>query len=213
MGGKTIDLFFDLKIVQRPADLYALSPEDMVGLEGFQEKTIQNILSSIEDSKKQPFEKVLFALGIRHVGATVARKLVQHFTTIDNLRNASVEQMITVPEVGEQIAESVKAYFDNEDEIQHLTTLQKAGLQFTKEKGMDYAQHLADKTFVITGTFENYSREGMRTYLQNHGGRVVSALSSQVDYLVAGNGAGPKKLTQAEKLGVQVTREEGLDSL
>ncbi|MEM7361828.1 MAG: NAD-dependent DNA ligase LigA [Bacteroidota bacterium] len=213
VGGKTIDLFFDLQIVQRPADLYTLTAKAMTGLEGFQEKTIQNILTSIEDSKNKPFEKVLFALGIRHVGATVAQKLVQHFENIDYLRNASVEEMNAVPEVGGQIAESVKAYFDNQEEEEHLAMLKQAGLQFVQQKGKEHQQHLAGKTFVITGTFEHYSREGMRTYLQNHGGRVVSALSSQVDYLVAGNGAGPKKLSQAEKLGMHLVREEELASL
>ena len=213
VGGKTIDPLFDLKIVQRPADLYALRAEDMVGLEGFQEKTIQNILSSIEDSKEKPFDKVLFALGIRHVGATVARKLVQHFQNIDNLRHASVEEMTNVPEVGEQIAESVKAYFEDQHEMAHLAKLQEAGLQLVQAKNIGHAQHLADKAFVITGTFENYSREDMRTYLQNHGGRVVSALSSQVDYLVAGHGAGPQKMAQAQKLDVRVVGEGELSSI
>lgn len=213
VGSRTIDLFFHLKIVQRPADLYLLKAEAMAGLEGFQKKTIHNVLTSIEDSKKKPFEKVLFALGIRHVGATVARKLVQHFSTIEDLRNASIEEMITVPEVGEQIAESMKAYFDDHEEMAHLAKLQDAGLQFVQEKNETQAQHLKGKTFVITGTFEGYSREEMRTYLQNHGGRVVSALSSQVDYLVAGHGAGPKKLSQAEKLGVLVVGKEEVVSL
>ena len=122
----------------------------MVGLEGFQEKTIQNILSSIEDSKEKPFDKVLFALGIRHVGATVARKLVQHFQNIDNLRHASVEEMTNVPEVGEQIAESVKAYFEDQHEMAHLAKLQEAGLQLVQAKNIGHAQHLADKAFVIT---------------------------------------------------------------
>lgn len=215
IGGKTIDLLSEKNIIKQPADLYQLTPKDFIGLEGFKTKTVQNILSSIQASKAKPFDKVLFALGIRHVGATVAYKLVQHFHNIDALKQASEEALITVPEVGTQIAQSVIAYFQDPYEIKHLDALCNAGLQFSqkKENNATHNDALANKSFVITGTFDGFSREEMRSYIQTHGGRLVSALSAQVDYLVAGHSAGPKKITQAEKLDVKVISEDDLQAM
>lgn len=212
IGGKTISLLFEKNIIQRPVDLYALTESSFSGLEGFQEKSIHNILSSIEASKHKPFAKVLFALGIRHIGSTVAQKLVQHFGDIDSMSKASEEALIAVPEVGPQIAHSLLAYFQDHEEMAHLTALRDVGIQLSQDI-THTNDTLAGKSFVITGTFTSFSREDMRSYIQNHGGRVVSALSSQVDYLVAGNNAGPTKITKADKLGTTVIDEQALQKI
>ena len=215
IGGKTIDLLFEKKIIQRPADLYKLRIQDFAGLEGFQAKSVNNILTSIQASTQQPFAKVLFALGIRYVGETVARRLVQELHTLEALRRASKETLMEIPEIGEQIAESIVAYFKEPYEVSHLQELAAAGVQLTytpKEKAQA-SQTLAGKRFVITGTYVDFSREKMRDYIRAHGGRLVSTLSSQVDYLVAGSNAGPAKTTKAAKLGINIISEEALKEL
>ena len=214
IGEKTIETLFTKKIIQYAADLYTLTRSSFIGLPGFKSKTVDNILTSITDSKKQPFDKVLFALGIRHVGATLAYKLATHFKNIEHLATASEESLIALPEVGPQIAKSLCAFFENNDERTHLHNLQKAGLQFIlKEEAIQTHQPLKGLSFVITGTFDGYSREQMRTHIQKHGGKVVTAPSAQVNYLVKGHSAGPKKITQADKLNIKIIDEERLEKL
>lgn len=209
LGPKIISLLFEKKLVSKPAQLYALQSKHLEALPGFQHRSVQKLLQNIEQTKKQPFEKVLFALGIPHVGATVANQLATYFQHIDNLIQASHQELITLPEVGPEIAESIINYFKDQINQQHTTQLRTIGLTFEKAKkpASNLSASLNKKTLVVSGTFDTFSREAIRTYIHHHGGRLVSAISRQVNYLVAGHKPGTKKIKEAEKLGVQIINE------
>lgn len=215
IGPKTIDILFEKKLIRTPADLYQLQAQDIEILEGFQQQATQKLQHGIENSKKAPFEKVLFALGIHHVGNTVAKKLAQHFKNIDSLMEATQETLTTLPDVGPQIAESILAYFKDAEQVAHLKALRTAGLCFTYKTDalVTSSQTLANKTLVVSGIFNTFSREAICTYIQQHGGRLVSALSKQVDFLVVGQNAGPQKLAKANKLGITVVDEQSLKKM
>ncbi|XWN35341.1 MAG: NAD-dependent DNA ligase LigA [Roseivirga sp.] len=215
LGGKTVALLFEQGLVRTPADLYALRYEDIYPLEGFKEVSTNKLLRGIAQSKQQPFENVLFALGIRHVGETVAEKLAQHFQHIDALLQATVEEMVLVPEVGEKIARSVVAYFQDVDNLALIEALKAAGLQLHTTASLTATadQPLAGKTFVISGNFQSLNREVLKNHLQRQGGRLLSAVSKNADYLVAGEKAGPTKLAKAQALGVEVLSEQATLSL
>jgi DNA ligase (NAD+) len=215
IGSKTVDLLFDKGLLRTPADLYQLRYEEICLLEGFKKTATRNLLQGITQSKKTPFEKVLFALGIRHVGETVAEKLAHHFQHIDALIQASEEDISLVPEVGKKIAYSVKTYFLDADNLKLVAALKHAGLQFnvsttpiTTEK-----QPLAGKTFVISGNFQRLDRTLLKTHIKRHGGRLLTAVSKNVDYLVTGKKAGPAKLATAQALGIQVLSEEKITNM
>ena len=210
VGRKTVDLLFDKGLLRTPADLYQLRYEDIYPLEGFKEMATKNLLQGIARSKRMPFERVFFALGIRHVGETVAEKLVHHFQHIDALIQATTEDITLVPEVGEKIAHSVKAYFQNADNLKLITALKHAGLRFnvattttTTEK-----KSVTGKNFVISGNFQRLERETLKTYIKRYGGKLLTTVSKNVDYLVAGNKAGSAKLAAAQVMDVPVLSEE-----
>ena len=192
------------------ADLYSLTYDQIYNLEGFKELSSQNAINSIEASKATPFERVLFALGIRYVGRTVAEKLAYHFTSIENLKKATFEELITVPEIGDRIAQSLLSYFGNPLHQDLIDRLQTAGLQFSLTEEQQQASQggaLNDLSFVVSGVFEHYSRDSIKEEIKRFGGRVVSALSAKVNYLLAGENMGPAKKQKAEKLGINVISE------
>jgi DNA ligase (NAD+) len=210
IGSKTVDLLFDRGLLRTPADLYQLCYEDIYPLEGFKELATRNLLQGIARSKQIPFEKVLFALGIRHVGETVAEKLAHHFQHIDALMQATLQDIILVPEVGEKVAHSIKAYFQDPDNLKLITALKDLGLRFnmTVVRTTAERQHLAGKNFVVSGNFQHLDRETLKTRIKRHGGEIRTIVSRKVDYLVAGHKAGTVKLVAAQELGVQVLSEE-----
>ena len=224
LGEGKIELLYEKGLVRSPADLYDLSFEKLFGLEkvitdhetgkvrrtGFKEKTVENILGALEKSKEIPFRQVLFAMGIRYVGATVAEKLAVYFGTIEALEAATHEQLINAPEIGGRIAQSVLAFFADSDNRQFVARLRAAGLQLaeTGEAVVQESSKLAGKTFVISGVFENFEREELKHKIEANGGKVLSGVSGKLNYLLAGEGMGPSKLEKARKLGVTLLSEQ-----
>jgi DNA ligase (NAD+) len=210
IGTETIEMFYQKGLVKTPADLYDLQYENLVGLEGFKEKSIQNILSGVQKSKEIPFKQVLFGIGIRFVGATVAEKLAAYFNNIDALSKASQEELLQVPEIGERIAQSVVAYFQDPDNQDFILRLKNAGLQFIHEavEIVSEGDSLAGKTFVISGTFQNFERDDLKIKIEANGGKVLSGVSGKLNFLVAGSDAGPSKIEKANKLGVKIISED-----
>lgn len=210
LGERTISLLFEKQLIADVADLYSLRFEQIVDLEGFKEKSAKNLLEGIEASKSKTFDKVLFALGIRFVGRTVAEKLANHFITIDAIRQASFEELIAVPEIGERIAQSVIDYFQDPTNVLLIERLQSAGLQFALEKKeISLQSNLLDqKSFVISGVFQKYGREELKELIIANGGKVLSGISGKLDYLLAGENMGPSKLEKAQKLGITIISED-----
>jgi DNA ligase (NAD+) len=215
LGEQTIRQLYELGLLRSPADLYSLKREDILRLEGFKDKSVTNLLGGIEKSKETPFESVLFAIGIRYVGKTVAEKLARHFKNIDEIATASVEKLLTAPEVGEKIAQSVFQFFQNKENVREIERLKKAGLQFvsTAKEPEKQSEVLGDKSFVISGTFENYERDQLQEVILKNGGRVLSSVSGKLDYLLAGDNMGPSKREKAEKLGVKIISEKDFEKL
>ncbi len=224
LGPETIRGLLDHGKIQDVADLYSLRYEDLNGLEfevysdkkeGFsvrslREKSAQNIINSIEKSKIQPFDHLLFGLGIRYVGATVSEKLVEYFEDIRNLANASYEELIEVAEIGRRIAESLRLYFDDPKNIDLIERLIQIGLRTKVDEIKENSDNnvLEGKTFVISGVFEKVSRDDLKKLIKNYGGKVLSSISSKLDYLLAGDKIGPSKLEKAKKLNIQKISEE-----
>ena len=210
IGVETIDLLFEKSIIRDVGDLYNLTTLDFIGLDGFQSKSIQNILSSIEKSKTVPFRKVLFGLGIRHVGATIAEKLVIEFKSINNLRDASYEELIAVPEIGDRIAISIIAFFNKPENIDLINRLEQSNVQLSEDilEQEQESTSLEGKSFVISGVFQNFDRDGLRDKIISNGGKVVSSISSKLDYLIAGDNMGPSKLEKANQLSIKIITED-----
>ncbi len=214
LGDETIELLYRKGIISHISDLYTLHEKmDLLkNLERFGEKSISNMLEGIERSKQMPFEKVLFGLGIRYVGETVARKLAQHFKNIDSLRAASLDDLITADEIGSRIAESIIRWFSDDRHVEQLEKLRTAGLHFEVEEKtrMLDSSKLSGKTFIISGVFANYSREELASMIEGNGGKILSSISSKLNYLVAGENMGPSKLQKAEKLNIPLISDEEL---
>jgi DNA ligase (NAD+) len=215
LGERTIDQLYRLDLVKSPADLYGLRAEDVKRLEGFKDKSIKNLLDGIEKSKERPFENVLFAIGIRYVGKTVAEKLARYFKSIDHLAKASYEELLNAPEVGEKIAKSVFEFFRKSENKAEIGRLKKAGLNLeSNEKEPEkISEVLAGKSFVISGVFKNYERDDLKDVILKNGGKVLSSVSGKLDYLVAGENMGPAKKEKAEKLGVTIISEHQLEKM
>jgi DNA ligase (NAD+) len=215
LGEQTIKQLYELGLVNSPADLYALTREDVLRLEGFKDKSAKNLLDGISKSKETPFESVLFAIGIRYVGKTVAEKLARYFKSIDKISEASLEDLLKAPEVGEKIAQSVHQFFRNEESQLEISRLKAAGLQFesTAKEPEKLSDVLGNKSFVISGVFERYEREQLQEIIVQNGGRVVSSVSGKLDYLLAGDNMGPSKREKAEKLGVKIISEQDFEKL
>ena len=207
LGEETIDLLYEKKLIANIADLYTLQREDLLGLDRFAEKSISNLLEGVAESKEVPFGKVLFALGIRYVGETVAKKLAQHFKNIDSLMDAKREDLIDADEIGEKIADSILGYFSNPFYNDLIEELKLHGLQFKIDIDSITSEILSGLSFVVSGVFEQFSREEMKTLIEQNGGRNVSGISSKVDYLIAGKSVGPSKLQKASSLNVPILSE------
>ncbi|WP_430810070.1 MULTISPECIES: NAD-dependent DNA ligase LigA [unclassified Carboxylicivirga] len=210
LGIETIDLLYKHGFVNDVADLYALHPMQLSGLERMGEKSANNILAGLDASKKVEFARVLFALGIRYVGETVAKKLAASFKNIDTLMNADLEQLVEVDEIGERIAHSVVNYFKLDKNRELIAKLKNIGLQFqlSEEEQAQHSTLLEGLSFVVSGSFTSFSRDELKGLIEKNGGKNLSGVSSKTNYLVAGDKIGPSKLAKAEKLNVSIISEE-----
>ena len=208
IGGETAVLLHKAGLLDNIADFYTLQKEDILPLDRMAEKSAQNIINSVEKSKEQPFEKVLYAIGIRHVGETVAKKLVKHFQTIDRLINATMEELVSVTDVGEKIAISIKEYFKEEQHQILINRLRDYGLNFEiGEEAKPLSDSLEGKTFLFTGTLTKFNRTDVQKMVEDHGGKNISAVSKNLNYLIAGDKAG-SKLKKAEEIGTVIVLTE-----
>ncbi|WP_421809585.1 NAD-dependent DNA ligase LigA [Flagellimonas sp.] len=210
MGSETVELLFKEGLIANYADLYTLTKEQVVPLERMAEKSAENLVNGVAASKSIPFERVLFALGIRYVGETVAKKLVKAYKNIDALMVATQEELIAVDEIGERIAESVINFFAEPSNVTLVERLKSYGLQFSlsEEQLENQTDKLKGQTFVVSGVFESISRNDLKKLIEDNGGKVASSISSKTSFVVAGDNMGPSKRTKAESLGVPIISEQ-----
>ena len=209
LGGETVALLFNNGLVHNYADLYELRVGQILPLERMAQKSAENLVNGVENSKKIPFERVLYALGIRFVGETVAKKLAKHYKNIDALRQASLMDLVLVDEIGDRIAQSVMEFFENQENRIIIERLKSYGVQFeTIEKvNPNATDKLVGKTFVVSGVFEEFSRDDLKKAIEDNGGKVGSSISAKTDYVVAGENMGPAKLEKAVKLNIPIISE------
>ncbi|MCL7762838.1 NAD-dependent DNA ligase LigA [Polaribacter sp. Z014] len=210
LGGETVDLLRKEGLIQNYADLYDLTVEQVIPLERMAEKSAQNMIDGIIKSKEIPFEKVLFALGIRFVGETVAKKLAKHFKSIDNLMSADFETLISVDEIGDRIAQSILDFSSDLGNIQLINRLKASGLQLevSAESLENQTELLQGQIFVVSGVFHQMSRNELKKAIEDNGGKVSSSISKKTNFIVAGDNMGPSKLTKAQDLGIEIISEE-----
>jgi len=208
LGEETVDLLYENNLVKNVGDLYHLTFDQLLKLDRMAEKSANNLLQGLENSKNIPFERVLFGLGIRFVGETVAKKLAKHFGSVDELIKASYEELIEVDEIGEKIAYSVIEYFSDIESVKLIDDLKKVGLQFQTTKSQSIEGVLTGKTVVVSGVFSSFSRDEMKELIEQNGGKSGSSISSKTDFLVAGENMGPSKLKKAVDLGVKILSED-----
>lgn len=189
--------------------MYTLKKEEVVHLERMAEKSTDNLINGIEDSKSVPFERVLFALGIRFVGETVAKKLATHYRSIENLALATTMDLVTVDEIGTRIAESVVAFFNSEQNQNIIERLKRHGVQLEicAEKLANQTNKLEGQTFVVSGVFESVSRDELKKMIEDNGGKVSSSISKKTSYVIAGDNMGPSKRTKADQLLISIISE------
>tara|TARA_B100001059_G_scaffold231980_1_gene268898 strand:- start:20851 stop:22851 length:2001 start_codon:yes stop_codon:yes gene_type:complete len=209
LGNETVALLYENNLISNIADLYLLNKNELLPLDRMADKSVDNLLQGIEASKNKSFAKVLFGLGIRYIGETVAKKLVKAFSSIDLIREASREELIEVDEIGDRIADSLLDFFNDERNILLIEQLRQQGVQFESldKKGFNNNTQLKDEKFVISGVFKNISREDLREKIESMGGTVVGSISAKTNYLLAGEGIGPSKKVKAEKLGIPIIDE------
>lgn len=209
LGGETIELLIQEGLISEISDLYHLKKEDLLPLERMAEKSAENLLLGLEESKEVPFERVLFALGIRYVGETVAKVLCKHFKTIEGIIAADVETLIAVDEIGDKIAESVVFYFSQQKNISLIFNLEKAGLQFTSViKDTSVSEILKGMKIVVSGIFSKFSRPELKKTIEEHGGKNVNSISKNTTFVLAGDNIGPSKQQKATELGIPLVSEE-----
>jgi DNA ligase (NAD+) len=210
LGGETVALLFNNGLVHNYADLYKLTVEQILPLERMAQKSAENLVKGVEDSKNVPFENVLFALGIRFVGETVAKKLAKHYKNIDALSKATFMDLVLVDEIGERIAQSVLDFFENPINKEIIEQLKVQGVQFeiVKKTNPNATNKLAGKTFVVSGVFEKFSRDDLKNAIEDNGGKIGSSISSKTDYVVAGDNMGPAKLEKANSLKIPIISED-----
>ncbi|MBQ5957915.1 MAG: NAD-dependent DNA ligase LigA [Bacteroidales bacterium] len=219
LGEGKIEFLYNAGLIKDVADLYDLTYDKLFGLSNdkvsFKEKTAKNIIDALEKSKSVPFERVLFALGIRNVGEVVAKTIVAEYHDIDAIMQASVEELSAINTVGEVIAQSVKAFFENPVNLAIVDRLKAAGLQFAKAENApsDQPQVLAGKTFVVSGVFAHYSRDGIKAAIEAHGGKNSGSISSKTSYVLAGDNMGPEKRKKAEALGIPIISEADFEAM
>lgn len=210
LGPETVDMFYRLGLIKNTADLYQLTVDDIKNLDRMGEKSAENIIKGIEASKEVPFERVLFALGIRFVGETVAKKIAKSFNDIDELENANLEKLINIDEIGEKIAQSILTYFANPLNRELIERLKSTGLQlYRREEDLSgYTDKLAGQSIVISGVFTHHSRDEYKELIEKNGGKNVGSISAKTSFILAGENMGPAKLEKAHKLGIKLMSED-----
>ncbi len=208
IGSETIELLYEQGLAKNAADLYDLQYEDLIKLERMADKSVRNLLAGIETSKSVPYERVLFALGIRFVGETVAKKLAHALKNLDALLSATFDELVAIEEIGDKIAQSILAHFSKLEHLELLARLQAAGLQFEVEQKETVGDALVGASIVVSGVFERMSRDELKALIEAHGGKNVGSISAKTTYVVAGENMGPAKLEKAQKLGVQILTEQ-----
>ena len=210
LGPETVDMFYRLGLIKNTADLYQLTADDIKNLDRMGEKSAENIIKGIEASKEVPFERVLFALGIRFVGETVAKKIAKFFNDIDELENANLEKLINIDEIGEKIAQSILTYFANPLNRELIERLKSTGLQlYRREEDLSgYTDKLAGQSIVISGVFTHHSRDEYKELIEKNGGKNVGSISAKTSFILAGENMGPAKLEKAHKLGIKLMSED-----
>ena len=210
LGPETVDTFYRLGLIKDTADLYQLTAEDIKNLDRMGEKSAENIIKGIKASKEVPFERVLFALGIRFVGETVAKKIAKSFNNIEELENADLEKLTSIDEIGEKIAQSILIYFSSPLNVNLIERLKSAGLQlYRKEEDLnEYTDKLAGQSIVISGVFTYHSRDEYKDLIEKNGGKNVGSISTKTSFILAGENMGPSKLEKAHKLGIKIISED-----
>lgn len=208
IGKETIELMFENNLISNYSDLYFLNKESLLNLNRMAEKSVENIFEGLENSKKVPFERVLFALGIRYVGQTVAKNLAKKFKSIDNLILKSYDELIEVDEIGDRIARSVVKFLADSNNLKNIEKLKMVGLKFEIDSTIIRKSILNNKTFVISGVFEDHSREELKSMIDQNGGKNLSSISSKTNFLLAGDKVGPSKLKKAKDLDIMIIDEK-----
>lgn len=212
LGSETIDLLFQNNLIRNVADLYDLQRGDLVNLDRLGEKSATRILESLESSKSVPFERVLFALGIRYVGETVAKKLARELKSINQIASASRDDLTGVEEIGDKIAESIIDWFNEDQNKKLIERLKNQHLNFeiVSDQKEGQTEKLKGLSIIISGTFRKFSREELKEFIELHGGKNVTSISAKTNYLVAGENIGPSKLEKAQKLKIPIISEEDI---
>ena len=215
LGEETIAQLFDAGLIKGIADIYQLKKEDLLPLERMAEKSVNNLLAGVEASKQIPFPRVLFAIGIRYVGETVAKKLAASLKSMEAIQNASFEELVAVDEIGDKIAESIIQFFAEDRNREIVDTLKEIGLkmELDEEEMALASEKLNGSTFVISGVFENHSRDEIKELIEANGGKNTGSLSSKTNYLLAGANMGPAKREKAEKLGIKIISESDFEQM
>lgn len=210
LGSETIAQLFEAGLIHNSADIYSLKKEDLLKLDRMAEKSATNLLAGIEASKNIPFERVLYAIGIRHIGETTAKKLAYYFKSIDALKSATLEQLLEVGDIGETTAKSIIVHFEDPKNAIMIETLRSNGvqLQLSEEQMVNASDKLQGLSFVVSGVFTKFSRDDLKKTIEQNGGKSVGSISGKTSYVVAGENMGPEKLKKAEKLGVPVISED-----
>jgi len=209
LGGETVALLYNNGLVKDYADLYQLTVEQILPLERMAQKSAENLVNGVQKSKEVPFERVLYALGIRYVGETVAKKLAKHYKNIDALQQATMMDLVLVDEIGDKIAQSVIEFFDNKENVSIINRLKHFGIQFAivEKHNPNATNLLAGKTFVVSGVFEKFSRDELKEAIETNGGKVGSSISAKTDFVIAGANMGPAKLEKANQLKIPIIDE------
>ena len=209
IGSETVNQFYNAGLIKNAADLYELKTNEILKLDRWAEKSANNFIESVRESLAVPYDRALYALGIRYVGETVAKRLTQTFHSIDDLMNASFEQLISVGEIGEVIARSVIDYFSIESNRLLVERLKNFGVQFVlrEEEIAEKTNKLNAQTFVISGTFSLHSRDEYKVLIEKNGGKNTGSVSAKTDYILAGENMGPAKLEKAMKMGIKIISE------
>ncbi len=213
LGDEKIELLYRNNLLRDVSDFYKLTADDLLKLPGFKDKSANKTIEAIAKSKEKPFDRVLFALGIRYVGSTVAKRLTEAFSDIDSLMAASIEQLISAQDIGEKIATSVYNFLHDEKNIRLLTELRTAGLRMKREELSKLSTSLDGKSFVVSGVFEQISRDELKELIASHGGKVTGSISAKTDFVVAGANMGPAKLEKANSLGVKIISFDDLSGM
>jgi DNA ligase (NAD+) len=210
LGSETIDLLYSQGLLKNIADIYTLTQDDIAKQERMGEKSAQNMLKGIENSKQIPWARVLFAIGIRMVGETTAKKIARRFPSIDQLQWATIEQLTAIEDVGEQIAQNIIDYFNDIQNLEIISRLRVAGIQMesTEEPSTPTSNKLEGKSIVISGVFVHHSRDEYKAIIETHGGKNVGSISKKTSFVLAGDNMGPEKRKKAESLGIRMITEE-----